>query len=811
MNDGNTDSEPDEVTVSVRDLVPSFGDAEVSTKRFLANQPARPRVLPAASGGNGALTYTLEPLPAGLRFEDTSRRIVGTPTVAGRFTVTYSATDLDGDAASLEFAIRVFDNRPPTADAGEDVETDPGERVELDGSGSSDPDGDALTYAWLQAGGETITLEQPLSAHPAFTAPEQPGTLTFSLTVKDGALTSAPDEVAVRVRDLAPSFVGAPAEALALVQGRAIDPVVMPEATGGNGALTYSLTSSPMGLAGLVFDATTRTLSGTPTVTGAYTFTYRVEDADAHRGDGDAALMIFRVTSSPPTAERRAVLEHTLASVGRSALTSAVDAIGARFASAVPPRSNITIAGQQLAGGGPGIAGRPGGGYGGLGGSSGFGNGFAQGPGRGFGQGSGQGFGLGPGGQGPRGLRTDADNLLLGSSFEWSFGGGVAEEPGEGEEEAGSRLWSIWGRGDLNSFNGRPEQESRFDGDLRTGYLGLDVRSGRWLAGLAVSRGSSESDYSFGGGDADFERGRLDTSLTTVHPYARWKLSGSDEVWTMLGVGWGDATHVTGDAADRPERSDLSMWMAAGGLRKALAGFRGVDLALRADAGLARLATDGGSRAVDGLSAGSWRTRAGVEASRSWQAPGDGVLTPFVELAGRYDGGDGAAGMGLEVAGGARYGNARFQVEARGRMLALHNESGYEESGVSVSARMAPKANGEGLSMEFGPRWGAPVGGAETLWQEQLPQHGGGALGGAGDGVDAALGYGFLMPSVQGVLTPFAEAAFADQGRRYRLGARFIVAPVQLQLELAGEHAETAAVGTARAQRRFVFNLQFRF
>ncbi|MYD86928.1 MAG: autotransporter outer membrane beta-barrel domain-containing protein [Acidobacteria bacterium] len=330
-----------------------------------------------------------------------------------------------------------------------------------------------------------------------------------------------------------------------------------------------------------------------------------------------------------------------------------------------------------------------------------------------------------------------------------------------------------------------------------------------------MSRGSSESDYSFGGGDADFERGRLDTSLTTLHPYARWRLSGGDEVWTVLGLGWGDATHTTGDAADLSESSDLSMWMAAGGLRKALAAFRGFDLALRADAGLAELKTDGGSRAVDGLSAGSWRMRAGVEASRSWQVAGGGVLTPFTELAGRYDGGDGASGMGIEVAGGARYGNARFQVEARGRMLALHNESGYEESGVSVSARMAPRETGEGLSMEFGPRWGAPVGGAETLWQEQLPQHQRGAFGPAGGpgahGVDAALGYGFLVPGVNGLLTPFAEAAFAGQGRRYRLGTRFLVAPLELQLELAAEQVEAGSAEDATAARRYVLNLGFRF
>ena len=45
---------------------------------------------------------------------------------------------------------------------------------------------------------------------------------------------------AVTVRDLAPDFGGASVSALELVLGEAMGPVVLPEATGGNGALTYA-------------------------------------------------------------------------------------------------------------------------------------------------------------------------------------------------------------------------------------------------------------------------------------------------------------------------------------------------------------------------------------------------------------------------------------------------------------------------------------------------------------------------------------------------------------------------------------------
>ena len=821
VNDGYTDSEADEVTVTIRDLAPSFGDAGIATRRYMLGRRIEPWTLPAASGGNGELAYSLMPVPAGLSFDDSSHRLSGTPAAEGRFTLTYAAADEDGDRATLEFVVRVFSNRPPRADAGEDAEADPGERVTLDGTGSSDPDGDPLTWEWLQTAGEVVTLEEPLTARAAFTAPQQPGTLSFSLTVKDGEFTSEPDGVSVRVRDLAPTFGDAPIDRPSLVQGEAITPQVLPEASGGNGALTYSLTSTPAGLAGLVFDPASRTLSGTPATLGPHTFTYRVEDADANRGDGDAALILFRLTVERPTAARREVLKPTLAAVGTATLNSAVDTIGSRFNGAGGQGSQLTLGGLRLAGGmgpaRPDIGGGmlPGGGLA-PGGGRAHGGGLGSGGGASFGNDpslGGMSFGSGPfaaggPGAGRAGLWDQADSLLLGTSFEWSLAGSPQEAAGDEASLEGRPLrWSLWGRAGVVSFDGRPDSGSRYGGELRTGYVGIDVDAGKWLAGVALARSWSDSDYSFGGGEADFERGRLETTLTAVLPYGRWKLSEKSEAWGVLGMGRGEAAHVAGDARDRRETSDLSMWMAAGGLRHELASRRGYDLALRADGGLARLETADGAQDVDGLDAGSWRARVGLEASRGWLV-GENLLTPFVELAGRYDGGDAASGAGLELAGGARYGAARFQLEARGRVLALHSDSGYREKGLSLTAVMNPREDGSGLSLAFGPRWGAMTGGAETLWQDHMPRP---RTGGHAPeaGMDAALGYGLpLLPRLGGVLTPFAEARFAGGVRQYRLGGRFAIAPIRLDAELAAERSESAS---RPPNDRFGFLLRWSF
>lgn len=90
-------------------------------------------------------------------------------------------------------------NTPPTADAGPDLSVEEDAPVTLDGTASSDADGDALTYAWTSPPG--VVLSDAAAAMPSFAAPNRasPFTLQFSLTVHDGAASSAPDTVSVAV------------------------------------------------------------------------------------------------------------------------------------------------------------------------------------------------------------------------------------------------------------------------------------------------------------------------------------------------------------------------------------------------------------------------------------------------------------------------------------------------------------------------------------------------------------------------------------------------------------------------------------
>lgn len=96
-------------------------------------------------------------------------------------------------------------NRAPVANAGTDQTVTEQTNVMLDGSNSSDPDGDSLTYTWTQTGGTGVSITNSDLANASFTAPDVGAageTLTFQLAVSDGTATIT-DTVDVTVSEAA--------------------------------------------------------------------------------------------------------------------------------------------------------------------------------------------------------------------------------------------------------------------------------------------------------------------------------------------------------------------------------------------------------------------------------------------------------------------------------------------------------------------------------------------------------------------------------------------------------------------------------
>ena len=150
---------------------------------------------------------TVERFSAGTGSDDfgTGRHSIQTSEGLGRFNISaacvISPNPLNIGTAS--FNLSCSSNEQPVANAGPDQiveqEGPNGSNVTLNGSGSSDPDGDALTYSWSgpfgSASGDAPTVLVPAGTH------------SVSLTVNDGTVDSAPDTANVTVQDTTPPSI----------------------------------------------------------------------------------------------------------------------------------------------------------------------------------------------------------------------------------------------------------------------------------------------------------------------------------------------------------------------------------------------------------------------------------------------------------------------------------------------------------------------------------------------------------------------------------------------------------------------------
>ncbi len=133
---------------------------------------------------------------------ETSSHPTLTPTTVGAHHVELTVTDPEGLWAASEVAVWAeSDNQQPVADAGADQTVDEGDVVQLDGSASTDPDGDPLSYWWTVTsfpGNAAPPLNGASDEMPTFVAADA-GIVLLELVVNDGQLSSVPDEIVISV------------------------------------------------------------------------------------------------------------------------------------------------------------------------------------------------------------------------------------------------------------------------------------------------------------------------------------------------------------------------------------------------------------------------------------------------------------------------------------------------------------------------------------------------------------------------------------------------------------------------------------
>jgi peptidoglycan/xylan/chitin deacetylase (PgdA/CDA1 family)/PKD repeat protein len=200
----------------------------------------------------------------------------------GSYVVQLIVTDSLGAASTPTNVTISTSNSAPVANAGSPISVHPGTAVTLDGSKSSDPDFDPITYAWgftSIPAGSTAVLNDSTLAKPGFT-PDQIGTYAVQLIVTDSfGAASTPATVTINAINSAPVANAGPAQTVhqgttvTLNGSQSFDP------EGDAITWAWSFTSRPTGSTAILNNVNSVTPSFTADKSGSYVVKLIVTDS----------------------------------------------------------------------------------------------------------------------------------------------------------------------------------------------------------------------------------------------------------------------------------------------------------------------------------------------------------------------------------------------------------------------------------------------------------------------------------------------------------------------------------------------------
>ncbi len=228
------------------------------------------------------------------------------PDLLANTDVTFQLTASDGTTNSVDSVTITInaDNDAPTANAGPDQSIAENAVVTLNGAGSTDPEGQAITYTWVQTSGPAVTLSDANAASPTFTAPDLVANtdVTFQLTASDGT-TNSVDSVTITINadDDAPA-----ANAGANQTVSELDTVTL-DATGSNDpegqALTYTWTQTAGPLVTLSNANASSPTFTPPDIPTDTTLTFQVQVSDGTTNSVDSVDIVIEHINTAPTAD----------------------------------------------------------------------------------------------------------------------------------------------------------------------------------------------------------------------------------------------------------------------------------------------------------------------------------------------------------------------------------------------------------------------------------------------------------------------------------------------------------------------------
>jgi chitodextrinase len=253
---------------------------------------------------------------------------------------TFTAPDVGAEGACLRFELTVIDhsglertdscivnvtwlNETPVANAGPDQTVDERVVVRLDGASSIDIDDGIASYLWTQIGVPKVTLSNPASSQPTFTAPnvEQDGvSLNFNLAVTDAGGMQKTDSCIVNVswKNEPPDAVVAP-DYMEPIEGTlvALDGTASMDPDDGIAShLWTQVEGDPVSLSDPTSAVTTFTAPKTDQHGKNLKFKLTVKDFGGLQGTADSSIYVKQneLPNNPPSAVFKVVVSRKIAS-----------------------------------------------------------------------------------------------------------------------------------------------------------------------------------------------------------------------------------------------------------------------------------------------------------------------------------------------------------------------------------------------------------------------------------------------------------------------------------------------------------------
>ncbi|ERS12823.1 hypothetical protein Q668_16945 [Alcanivorax sp. PN-3] len=312
VNDGKADSKTDRVTITadhdnsapVADAGP---DQSVKTGATVTLDGS------ASSDADGDLLshqWSFVTRPKGSMAEleagDTAKpRFV--PDVDGVYEIALVVNDGLVDSASATITVTAATpNSAPVSHAGNDQNVTEGATVTLNGSGSSDADGDPLSYQWQfvsRPAGSTATLASADTVAPTFVA-DVAGTFVIELIVNDGQIDSEPTSVSVTAEQANVPPVADAGRDQNVIAGTTVslDGSASSDADGDSLTYQWTFVAKPDGSAAALSDATKVTPTFIADLAGTYVLELVVNDGETDSA-GDRITITAERENTLPVAD----------------------------------------------------------------------------------------------------------------------------------------------------------------------------------------------------------------------------------------------------------------------------------------------------------------------------------------------------------------------------------------------------------------------------------------------------------------------------------------------------------------------------